>query len=92
MKNKYYRLFRMNKITYVLTPSRLGQEPANFMGTGMALAGIIKSNNLQEFIDKQPELTEKHMAMNETCQTVFYQQEYRRKQRQSLTSKSLYHE
>lgn len=86
MKDKSYRIFTMDGVKYVLTQSRNGEDQANFMGTGMALAGITKSNDLQEFTEKQSQITMKNLAHNESLTKVHGQLEYRQRVRAQFKS------
>ena len=76
MIDKTYRVSMVKGIKYVLTTPKSVRINANFMNSGMALAGILRNEELQEFLDRQPDQTERHSQINESLLSVSYQVEY----------------
>lgn len=68
-------------IKYVVTPAKKESYKADFLNTGRALTGILRNEELQDFIDRQPALTERHMQENHTLYSNNAQAEYLKKRK-----------
>lgn len=76
---KEYKLMKDGKVLYVLTPSRQAGPSANFLGTGLALSGIIKDRrDLTAFKDRQVNQFLRNRKNNETLLKVLSTTKWRK--------------
>jgi len=84
---KRYSQFINRKVIYILTSPRLTGPTSDFMGTGMALAGILrKEETFDQFVDRQERQTFLHMERNNTLTITYSQNMWRLKQLKNGTS------
>lgn len=77
---KRYSQFINRKVIYILTSPRLTGPTADFMETGMALAGILrKEDTFDQFVERQESQTFLHMDKNKTLTTIYAQNMWRQK-------------
>lgn len=81
MSMKTYKVFQRNNIRFVLTPL-IRVPAANFDNTSMALAGILKhGESIEDFSERQENLTMAHLNKNKHLISVYEQQKYRKNQK-----------